>query len=120
GAGGGTGGGGAGRGGRRGTGRARGGQCGGVVLVVPGAAGWGVVDFSAAWCPPCRMIEPVVDELASSLAGQPAVSRLDLDRHPETGTRFGVLSLPTLILFARGRPVDRVVGFSTLTTCAAG
>jgi len=71
-----------------------------------------LVDFSADWCPPCRMMDPVVDELATTLAGQLAVGRLDVDRHPEMGARFGVLSMPTLILFAGGRPVDRLVGFS--------
>jgi thioredoxin 1 len=77
------------------------------------AAGPVLVDFSADWCPPCRMIEPVVEELATALAGRLTVRRLDVDRDPDVSVRFGVLSMPTLILFAGGRPVDRLVGFST-------
>jgi thioredoxin len=77
------------------------------------AGGPVLVDFSADWCPPCRMIEPVVEELATALAGRLTVGRLDVDRDPEVSVRFGVLSMPTLILFAGGRPVDRLVGFST-------
>jgi thioredoxin 1 len=77
------------------------------------AAGPVLVEFSADWCPPCRMIEPVVAELATSLDGQLAVCRLDVDRDPEISIRYSVLSMPTLILFAGGRPVDRLVGFSS-------
>jgi thioredoxin 1 len=77
------------------------------------AAGPVLVDFSADWCPPCRMIEPVVDELATTLAGRLTVGRLDVDRDPEISIRYGVLGMPTLILFAGGRPVDRLVGFSS-------
>jgi thioredoxin 1 len=77
------------------------------------AAGPVLVDFSADWCPPCRMIEPVVDELAATLAGRLTVGRLDVDRDPEISMRYGVLGMPTLILFAGGRPVDRLVGFSS-------
>src|SRR5215471_12639926 len=72
-----------------------------------------LVDFSANWCPPCRMMEPVINELAAELAGHLVVGRLDVDRHPEMAALFGILSMPTLILFAGGRPVDRLVGFST-------
>jgi len=72
-----------------------------------------LVDFSAEWCPPCRMMDPVIDELAAALAGQLVVGRLDVDRHPEMAARFGILSMPTLIVFAGGRPVDRLVGFSS-------
>src|ERR1700730_13657049 len=77
------------------------------------AAGPVLVDFSADWCPPCRMIEPVVDELATTLAGRLTVGRLDVDRDPEIGIRDGVRGMPTLILFVGGRPVDRLVGFSS-------
>jgi thioredoxin len=80
---------------------------------VLGAAGPVLVDFSADWCPPCRMIEPVLAELATRLSGQLTVRRLDVDRDPEISHRYGVLGMPTLILFAGGQPVDRLVGFST-------
>ena len=76
------------------------------------AAGPVLVEFSADWCPPCRMMEPVLVELAAALGGQLAVRRLDVDRDSEIGIRCSVLSMPTLILFAAGRPVDRLVGFS--------
>jgi len=77
------------------------------------AAGPVLVEFSADWCPPCRMIEPVVAELATALAGRLTVRRLDVDRDPEISIRYGVLGMPTLVLFSRGEPVDRLVGFSS-------
>jgi thioredoxin 1 len=77
------------------------------------AAGPVLVDFSADWCPPCRTIEPVVAELATTLSGRLTVLRLDTDRDPEVSMRYGVLGMPTLILFVGGRPVDRLVGFSS-------
>jgi thioredoxin 1 len=77
------------------------------------AAGPVLVEFSAGWCPPCRMIEPVVADLATALAGRLTVRRLDVDRDPEISIRYGVLGMPTLILFAGGEPVDRLVGFSS-------
>lgn len=72
-----------------------------------------LVEFSADWCPPCRMIEPVVAELAATLDGRLLVRRLDVDRDPDVSIRYGVLGMPTLLLFAGGRPVDRLVGFSS-------
>jgi thioredoxin 1 len=72
-----------------------------------------LVEFSADWCPPCRMIEPVVAELATALAGRLTVRRLDTDRDPDVCIRYGVLGLPTLILFRDGEPADRLVGFSS-------
>ena len=80
------------------------------VLRAPGPV---LVDFSADWCPPCRMIEPVVAELAGTYGGRLAVRRLDVDRNPGICLRYGVLSMPTLMLFVGGRPVDRLVGFSS-------
>lgn len=77
------------------------------------AAGPFLVDFSADWCPPCRMIEPVVAELGTTLAGRMTVGRLDTDSDPEISARYGVLGMPTLILFSGGLPVDRLTGFSS-------
>lgn len=72
-----------------------------------------LVEFSADWCPPCRMMEPVLAELAGSLDGRLAIRRLDVDRDQEVSLRYSVLSMPTLVLFSAGRPVDRMVGFTT-------
>jgi thioredoxin len=64
----------------------------------------------AAWCGPCRMIAPVLDELASELAGRVRVAKLNVDENPSTAARFHVRSLPTLLVFQAGREVDRIVG----------
>ncbi|MDI7276327.1 MAG: thioredoxin [Anaerolineae bacterium] len=70
-----------------------------------------LVDFWAAWCGPCRMIAPVVKEIASEQAGVLKVTKLDVDQNPAVATRFGVQSIPTLIVFKGGQPVERIVGY---------
>ena len=69
-----------------------------------------LVDFWAPWCAPCERIAPLVEDLAERHAGAMAAARLNVDEHPGPGTRYDVLSLPTLILFRDGEPVARVVG----------
>jgi thioredoxin 2 len=69
-----------------------------------------LVDAWAAWCGPCRMLAPVVDELAAELAGQVLVAKLDVDANPATASRFDIRSIPTLLVFAHGREIDRIVG----------
>jgi thioredoxin len=69
-----------------------------------------LVDAWAAWCGPCRMIAPVIDELAAEMAGRIRVAKLNVDENPATAARFGLQSIPTLLVFKGGREVDRIVG----------
>ena len=69
-----------------------------------------LTDFWATWCPPCKMIAPVLEEIAAEYAGQLKVAKLDVDTNPRTATQFGVMSIPTLILFKSGQAVERLVG----------
>jgi thioredoxin 1 len=69
-----------------------------------------LVDLWAAWCPPCRKMGPVIDELARRAGEHVTVGKLDVDRHPEVAERYGVRSIPTLLLFRRGQVVERRVG----------
>jgi thioredoxin 1 len=77
-----------------------------------------LVDLWAPWCGPCRMIAPVVNELAAEYAGRAKVVKLNVDENPETAARFGVASIPTLLIFKNGQLVDRVVGFTSKKTLA--
>jgi len=69
-----------------------------------------LIDCWAAWCGPCRMIAPVVDELAGGYAGRVTVGKLNVDENPETATRFGIVSIPTLLVMKNGKEVDRIIG----------
>jgi len=69
-----------------------------------------VVDFWAEWCAPCRAIAPVIKELAKDYAGKVVFAKLNVDENPRTATEYGIMSIPTLIFFKNGRPVDMVVG----------
>ncbi len=70
-----------------------------------------LVDFWAVWCGPCRMVAPVVDEIAREQGGKLKVMKLDVDENQNTAMAYGVMSIPTLILFKNGQPVERIVGF---------
>jgi thioredoxin 1 len=69
-----------------------------------------VVDFWAAWCGPCRMIAPTVDQLALEYAGKLKVVKMDVDQNPDVSGRLGVLSIPTLMVFKGGQMVERILG----------
>lgn len=69
-----------------------------------------LVDFWATWCPPCRMIAPVIENLAKELAGKVRVGKLDVDQNQIIAGRFRVQSIPTLIIFKDGREAERIVG----------
>ena len=70
-----------------------------------------VVDFWAVWCGPCKMIAPVLEEIAGEYDGQLQVAKLDVDHNNESAMHYGVMSIPTLIVFKGGQPVERIVGF---------
>lgn len=70
-----------------------------------------LVDFWAAWCSPCKMIAPVVEELAAEYAGRVKMAKVDIDANPVTPGQFGVMSIPTLLVFRGGRAEKRIVGY---------
>jgi thioredoxin 1 len=70
-----------------------------------------LVEFGAAWCPPCRMLAPVLDEVADDRSSHLRVLTVDVDANPVTQGRYGVMSLPTLLLFVGGKPVRQAIGF---------
>ena len=72
--------------------------------------GLAVVDFWAAWCGPCRIIAPIVDQLASEYGEKVKVAKLDVDANTQTASRFNVRSIPMLLFFKNGKVVDQIVG----------
>ncbi|SMB95650.1 thioredoxin [Desulfonispora thiosulfatigenes DSM 11270] len=70
-----------------------------------------LVDFWADWCGPCKMVGPVVEELAQDFEGKAKIGKLNVDENGSTAQTYGVMSIPTLILFKDGKELDRVVGF---------
>jgi thioredoxin 2 len=69
-----------------------------------------LVDFWAGWCAPCRMTAPILEEIAKDKAGQIKVLKIDVDQNPAASRQFNILSIPTLILFKNGEPVETIVG----------
>ena len=70
-----------------------------------------LADFWAPWCGPCKMIAPVLEELAGELGDKAKIVKLDVDDNQETASKFGVMSIPTLMVFKNGEKVEQVVGF---------
>lgn len=69
-----------------------------------------LVDFWADWCGPCRMIAPIIEELAQEYKDEVKIGKLDVDGHPKTATQYGIMSIPTLVFFKGGKVMGQVVG----------
>lgn len=69
-----------------------------------------LVDFFATWCGPCKMMAPVIDEIAAEKAGSASVYKIDIDENPDIAQRYGVMSIPTFITFKGGEPVAKTLG----------
>lgn len=71
-----------------------------------------LVDFWAPWCTPCKMAEPVLEELAETYAGKVAIAKINVDEHIANPQKYGVMSIPTTILFKKGEEIGRQIGFA--------
>ena len=69
-----------------------------------------LVDFWAEWCGPCKAITPIIDQIAVELAGKLKVAKVNVDDNPELAGQFNVMSIPTLLIFKGGKPVDQIIG----------
>jgi thioredoxin 1 len=72
-----------------------------------------ILDFFAEWCGPCKALTPIVEELAKDYAGRLKVGKIDIDHSRQTPTKYGVMSIPTLIFFKNGRDVEKIVGLKS-------
>lgn len=70
-----------------------------------------LVDFWATWCGPCKMMAPVLEELSNDTEGKLTVAKLDVDQNPSTAAKYGIMSIPTMIVFKNGQPVKQLVGY---------
>jgi thioredoxin 1 len=69
-----------------------------------------LIDFTATWCGPCRMIAPIIEELATEYQGKAVIGKVDVDENPEISMNFGIRSVPTLLFFKGGQVVDQIIG----------
>lgn len=69
-----------------------------------------LVDFYATWCMPCKMMAPIVADLARKYSGKIAVGKVDVDKNPKLAVRYQIMSIPTFMIFKNGKPVDRILG----------
>ncbi len=78
-----------------------------------------LVDFWAEWCGPCRMVTPIVKELAEEYGAKAVITKMDVDNNPETSVKFGIRNIPTILFFKNGEVVDKQVGASPKTILAS-
>lgn len=78
-----------------------------------------VVDFWAEWCGPCKMIGPIIEELATEYEGRVTVGKLNVDHNPEVSMKYGIRSIPTILFIRNGQVVDKLVGAASKQTLAA-
>ena len=72
-----------------------------------------LVDFWASWCPPCRAIAPILEDIGQELHGKVIIVKLNVEDHPQIANRYGVSSIPTMIIFKAGQQADRLVGYQS-------
>lgn len=77
------------------------------------SGGVSVVDFWAEWCGPCRLIGPIIDDLSVTYAGRVAIGKVNVDDNPEISTKYGIRSIPTILVIKDGEVVDKQVGVTT-------
>lgn len=78
-----------------------------------------LVDFWAPWCGPCRMVGPLIDEIATEYTGKAKVGKLNVDENPVTSSKYGIMSIPTMLVFKDGEVIDQLVGAVPKTQIAA-